>query len=126
MQIIVRQCFSDTLHKRKVCTTFEVVQNTDTASIQGISSVNTETYHSVSLHLRSRPTDWHTTLNCVILSHNTATTQSTKLDVNTWKISKDINLADEHVDQPGSIDVLFGADLIHDMLRSGRRTRPGN
>jgi len=33
------------------------------ASIQGISSVNTDTYNSVSLHLMSRHTDWHTKLN---------------------------------------------------------------
>jgi len=50
------------------------------AQIQGISSVNTETYHSVSIHLRSRHTAWHKTLNCAILSHITGTTPSTKLD----------------------------------------------
>jgi len=63
--------------------------------IQVISSINTETYHSVSLHLRSRHTDWHTTLNCDILSHITGTTPSNKLDISTWKIPKDIKLADE-------------------------------
>jgi len=65
------------------------------ASLQGISNVNIETYHSVSLHLRSRHTDWHTTLNCAILSHITGNTPSTKLDTSTWKIPKDIKLADE-------------------------------
>jgi len=53
------------------------------ASIQGVSSVITETYHSVSLHLRSRHTDCHTTLNCAILSHITGTTPSNKLDIST-------------------------------------------
>jgi len=48
------------------------------------------------------------------------------LDTNTWKIPKDIKLADEQFDQPGDIDQLIGADLFYDMLRSGRRTRPGN
>jgi len=96
------------------------------AQIQGISSVNTETYHSVSIHLRSRHTDWHTTLNCAILSHITGTIPSTKLDTSTWKIPKDIKLADEQFDQPGSIDLLIGADLFYEMLRSDRRTRPGN
>jgi len=80
------------------------------ASIQGISSVNNETYHSVSLHLRSRHTDWHTTLSCVIFSHITGTTPYTKLDTTTWKITKDIKLADEQFHQPGDIDLLIGAD----------------
>jgi len=63
------------------------------ASIQGISSVNTETYHSVSLHLSYSHTDWHKTLNCAILSHITGNTPSTKLDTSTWNIPKDIKLA---------------------------------
>ena len=46
------------------------------AQIQGISSFNNETYHSASIHLRSRHTDWHTTLNCAILSHITGNTPS--------------------------------------------------
>ena len=96
------------------------------ASIQGISSVNTGTYHSVSIHLRSRHTDWHISLHCAILSHITGTTQSTKLDISTWKIPKDIKLADEQFDQPGDIDLLIGADLFYEILRSGRRTRPGS
>jgi len=48
------------------------------------------------------------------------------LDTSTWKIPKDIKLADEQFDQPGGIDLLIGADLFYEMLRSGRRTRPGN
>ena len=60
------------------------------------------------------------------MSNITGTTPSTQLDTSTWKIPSDIKLADEHFDQPGSIDLLIGADLFYDILRSGRRTRPGN
>ena len=94
------------------------------AFIQGISNVNTATHHSVSIHLRSRHTDWHTTLDCAILSSITGTTPPSKLDISSWKIPKDIKLADEHFDQPGSIDLLIGADLFYEMLQSGRRKRP--
>ena len=86
------------------------------ASIQGISNVNTAKHHSVSIHLRSRQTDWHTTLDCAILSNMTGTTPSTKPDTSSWKISKDIKLADEQSDQSGSIDLLIGADLFYEML----------
>ena len=82
------------------------------AKIQGISSVNTETYHSDSILLRFRHTDWHTTLNCTILSHITATTPSINLDKSTWKFPKDIKLADEKFDQPRDIFLLIGADLF--------------
>jgi hypothetical protein len=89
-------------------------------SIQGISNVNTATHHSVSIHLRSRHTDWHTTLDCAILSNITGITPSTKLDTGTWKIPTDIKLADKQFDQPGGIDLLIGADLFYEILRSGR------
>ena len=35
-------------------------------------------------------------------------------------------MADKQFDQPGSIDLLIGADLFFEMLQPGRRTRPGN
>ena len=88
--------------------------------------VSTLRHITVSIHLRSRHTDWHTTLNCAILSHINGTATSTKLDISTWKIPKDIKMADEQLHQPASIDLLIGADLFHEMLRSGRRTRPDN
>jgi len=96
------------------------------ASIQGIRNVNTATHHSVSIHLRSRHTDWHTTLDCAILSNITGTTPSTQLDTIGWKLPKDIKLADEHFDQSRGTDILNGADVFFEILRSGRRTRPGN
>ena len=95
-------------------------------SMQGISNVNTVTRHSVSMKLRSRHTDWQTTLDCSILSNITGTTASTKLDTSTGKIPTDIKLANEQFDQPGGIDLLIGADLFYEILRSGRRKRPGN
>ena len=96
------------------------------AQIQGISSVNPETYHSVSIHLRSRHTDWHTTINCLILSHINDTTSFTIMDVSAWKIPKNTKLDNVQFDQPGDIDLLIGADIFYEMLRSDSRTRPNN
>jgi len=90
------------------------------ASIYGINNVNIDTHHSVSIHLRSRHTDWHTTLDCAVLSNVTSTTPSIKLDTSSWKLPKDIKLADEQFDQPGSIDLLIGGDIFYEILRSGR------
>ena len=70
--------------------------------------------------------DWHTTLDCAILSSITGTTPPSKLDITSWKIPKDNKLADEEFNQPGSIDLLIEADLFYEILQSGSRTRPGN
>ena len=72
------------------------------ASIQGISNVNTATHHSVSIHFRSRHMNWHNTLECAILSNITGTTPSNKLDTSSWKIPKDIKLADEQLINQGA------------------------
>ena len=84
------------------------------------------THHSVSKHLRSKHTDWHTTLDYATLSNIIGTKPSTKLDISTYKIPKDIKLAGEQFDQPGSIDLLIGADLFYEMLLPGRQTNPYN
>ena len=67
-----------------------------------------------------------TKIDCAILSNITGITPYNKLDTNSWNIPNDIKLADEQFDQPGSIDLLIGADLFYEMLLPGRRTRPGN
>jgi hypothetical protein len=88
--------------------------------------VNTAIYHIVSIHLRSRHTDWHTTLEYAILSSITGTTPPSKLDTTSWKIPKDIKLEGEQFDHPAYIDLLIGADLYYEILQTGRCTRPGN
>jgi len=101
-------------------------RNKTHAQLQGISSVNTETFRSVSFQLRSKHRDWYTTFNCAILSHIIVSTTSAKLDTSTWKIPKDIKFSDDHFKQPGDIVLHIGADLFYEMLRSGRITRPDN
>jgi hypothetical protein len=96
------------------------------ASIQGISNVNTAAHYSVPLQIRSMHSDWHTTLDCNILSNITGTTPSTKLDTSSWNLPKFLRLADEQFDQPGNTDLLIGADIFYDILRSGRHTRACN
>jgi len=95
-------------------------------SVQGISNVNTATHHSVSIHLRSRHTDWHTTLDYTVLSNITGTIPPTRLGTSSWKIPMDVNLADEQFNQPGDTDLLIGTDLFYEMLQPGRCTHPGN
>jgi hypothetical protein len=48
------------------------------------------------------------------------------LDISSWKIPKDLKLADEQFNQPGDIDLLIGVDLFYEILLPGRRARPGN
>jgi hypothetical protein len=49
-----------------------------------------------------------------------------KFYISSWMIPKDIKLADEQFNEPGSIDLLLGADLFYEMSGPGRYTHPGN
>jgi hypothetical protein len=42
-------------------------------------------------------------------------TPARRLDISGWKIPKDIKLADDHFHEPGSIDLLLGADLFYEI-----------
>jgi hypothetical protein len=65
-------------------------------------------------------------LDCAVLTNITGTTPPARLDISSWKIPKDIKLADEQFNKPGGIDLLLGADLFYEMSRPGRYTHPGN
>ena len=110
----------------KKCARLRITRTQTHSSIKGIRNGNTATPHSVSKQLRSRHTDWHTTLDCDILSDTIGATPSTQLDTSTWKIPNGIKLADEHFDQPGNVDLLIGAELFYGILRWDRRTRSGH
>jgi hypothetical protein len=123
MQSIVGQCFSITCHNRDVHNILRFSRTKTHASLQGNSNINTAAWHSVSINLRSRHWDWQTTSDCAVLPNITFTTPCTKLDTGSWKIPKgNVNRWTFR----STIDLLFGADLIYKILRSGKRTRPGN
>jgi hypothetical protein len=109
-----------------VCTTFKINKNPNTCL---------HTWHKQCKHckkpqrfnnLSSRHSDWHTTLDCAILPNTTGIVPTSKLDFSSWRIPKDIKLADEQFHQPGIIDLLIGADTFYEILPAGRRSRPGH
>jgi hypothetical protein len=66
------------------------------ACIQGISNINTAAPHGVSIHFRSKHSDWLTTLDYVVSPNTKGTTPFTKLDTSSWKIP-DIKLAESNL-----------------------------
>jgi hypothetical protein len=58
--------------------------------VQGINNVNMSTYHSVTIHLRSRISDCHATTMCAVLPAITGTTPVSTLDIQSWNIPTDI------------------------------------
>jgi hypothetical protein len=76
--------------------------------------------------LRSRYTDWQTTISCAVLPHITESTPTRRLNITNWKIPTDIQLADSGFNEPGPIDILIGAELFYELLLPERRTKRGH
>src|SRR5215469_10430411 len=94
--------------------------------IQGINSVNTSTQCSVNINLRSNHTNWNSKVSCAVLPQITEATPTMKLNVSSWKIPSDIQLANPTFSDPGSIDILLGAELFYELLLPERRTKRGH
>ena len=102
-----------------------LTKHQSSTSIQGVNKVNTSTQHSVSIRLQSRHSEWQSTVKCAVLPHITDNIPSMKLNVSSWKLPTDLQLADEKFNEPGSIDILIGAELFYEMLLPDQRTRHG-
>jgi hypothetical protein len=94
--------------------------------IQGISTVNTSACHSAQVTLSSRLADCSANINCAVLDQISGSVPNTKLDTSDWNLSTDITFADESFKVPGTIDLLFGANIFFYILRTDRLTRKGN
>jgi hypothetical protein len=79
------------------------------ACIQGKNKVNVFSHHSVNIHLKSRHSNWHSTLTSAILPSITGLTPAANMDISFWNIPDNINLADEMFHQCGTIDNSDGA-----------------
>jgi hypothetical protein len=108
------------------CVRLRLTKTQTHAAIHGISNVNTAAHHSVAVHVKSRISDWHTTLKCAILPNITGVAPSAKQDISNWRLPKDIKLADEEFNEPGGIDLLLVAEIFYEILKAGRRKRQGD
>ena len=69
--------------------------------------------------------DWNTTVHCAVLPTITSNLPATSVDISSWNIPKDLQLADQCFNQPAAIDLLLGADIFFDILCNDRQTRTG-
>jgi hypothetical protein len=68
-------------------------------------------------------TNYSMTLTCSVLPRMTSRMPAVKLDVTSWNLPRDLQLADPGFNIPGDIDMLIGAEVYLDLLRDGFRKR---
>jgi hypothetical protein len=88
--------------------------------------VNVETTHTVSSNLKSRISDYTTTIDSAVLPSITCTMPATYMEYGSWGISNDMVLADEHFNVPSGIDPPIEAQVFDEVLRPEKPTNPGH
>ncbi|XP_075162989.1 uncharacterized protein LOC142235612 [Haematobia irritans] len=83
--------------------------------ISGVGETSTEARYTSSIVIKSLVNGFSSNLDVVIIPSITSYQPSEKL-----KITKNLHLADESFDQPGSIDLLIGAEFFYNLLLVGQ------
>ncbi|XP_066260795.1 uncharacterized protein [Euwallacea similis] len=88
--------------------------------LYGISQLVTEMNRQTQAKIKSRFNSFEANLTFLVLPTLTENLPLFKFSRAALKIPGQINLADEHFNEPKNIDILLGVDIFYDLLGSGK------
>ncbi|XP_055612527.1 uncharacterized protein LOC129759139 [Uranotaenia lowii] len=88
--------------------------------VKGIGQSSTCSTQSVSASIGSRYSDYRSTLKFHVLPKVTADLPVKRINISDWKIPPGIDMADPGFQNPGSIDLILGAEVFYDLLLEGQ------
>ncbi|XP_066258254.1 uncharacterized protein [Euwallacea similis] len=88
--------------------------------LYGISQLVTEINRQTQVKIKSRFNSFEANLTFLVLPTLTENLPLFKFSRAALKIPSQINLADEHFNEPKNIDILLGVDIFYDLLGSGK------
>ncbi|XP_055604027.1 uncharacterized protein LOC129752265 [Uranotaenia lowii] len=88
--------------------------------VEGIGQSNTCSIQSVLASIRSRYSNFRSKLKFNVLPKVTSDLPGKKIDIGSWNIPAGLNIADPNFQNPGSIDLILGAEVFYDLLLEGR------
>ncbi|XP_035914695.1 uncharacterized protein LOC118513244 isoform X1 [Anopheles stephensi] len=88
--------------------------------LSGVGTVALTANNLVSTTVKSRTTTFVKRLEFLVLARVTANFPSRYVKVEGWNVPSGLELADPSFYQPGSIDLLLGAEVFADMLKQGQ------
>uniref|UniRef100_A0A182XPL5 DUF1758 domain-containing protein n=1 Tax=Anopheles quadriannulatus TaxID=34691 RepID=A0A182XPL5_ANOQN len=85
--------------------------------IGGIGKTNLVSQSYANLDIQSRHKDFKAIVKCHILPEITRELPSSPIDISSWELPSNIELADPTFYQPGQIDMLIGIDLLIGLIK---------
>ncbi|XP_055542790.1 uncharacterized protein LOC129728377 [Wyeomyia smithii] len=95
-------------------------------AIAGIGQSSTRVLHKIRSTIKSGITDFATAIELLVLPKVTVDLPSMSVDVTSWSLPTRIQLADPSFYDPGSIDVVLGAEVFFDLFKASGRISLGD
>ncbi|XP_055590023.1 uncharacterized protein LOC129742186 [Uranotaenia lowii] len=93
-------------------------------SISGLNDIQTKVRSKVHTKVESRIANYSVCLELLVVPKITGNLPLTKIETAALSLPNDLQLADPEFDVPGKINMLLGAEVFFDMLKSGRMHIP--
>ncbi|XP_055922514.1 uncharacterized protein LOC129953385 [Eupeodes corollae] len=88
--------------------------------IVGIGVTETKIKYQTQSTIRSRYSNFEISLEFLVAPSITGYQPEASLNVSSWNLPSNLELADENFNQPSQIDLLLGAEAFFDLLESGQ------
>ncbi|XP_065091733.1 uncharacterized protein LOC135712696 [Ochlerotatus camptorhynchus] len=93
--------------------------------IAGIGRSSTQARQKFISTIRSRTSDFVATVEFLVLPRLTVDLPSTSIDITSWKIPPELQLADPAFYQANPVDLILGAEVFFDIFNSSDRIQLG-
>lgn len=88
--------------------------------VVGVNGMKSKVKFRIQAAVESMVNDVQFTLDYLIVPRVTSTLPAKRIDVSSWPIPNDLQLADSKFNEPSRIDMLIGAEVFYDLLQAGR------
>lgn len=105
---------SEKIHKR-----IGIAYNPASMTIEGIGTYSVESKKRSAIQLQSIHSSFKATLEFFVVKNVTTCQPAKKINIDNWKIPKNIQLADSKFNIPAQIDMIIGGEVFYKLLTSG-------
>lgn len=103
---------------QNLCDTLQTGCKTISLPVVGINRSSTTITKSTKVTIKSIFNNYEDTIQCLVVPTITGKLPQVKVNIDSLSIPVDINLADDHFNIPGVVDILIGADTFWKILCS--------
>ncbi|XP_055590366.1 uncharacterized protein LOC129742489 [Uranotaenia lowii] len=104
----------------KVATLIRAKRNPVNVKVIGVDGAETNVTSMVHVTVKALQEDYTSKFECLVMKRITGIVPATYIDVSTWPVPTDLQLADPHYNCPQKVDMLIGISHFFGLLKSGK------